>query len=208
MQQGPPKSWTMLSVTFPLPSGVSLNTKPSKDGPPFMVVPYKLPSSSMTKLVIGLKPVALSLKLNKVLSAHVPFALGDSSYTVPHTSAPPHVDEWLWPPTCVVPQRLPALSNTRPPKGLRPSSFSPVNRWITFSVKVPFAFLVNSKTVPQPWLQKTLFTPPPPEAVAPKRSSAPSRITNPLELHPSLLPWKLCRIVSFQIPPSVVGESS
>src|SRR5580658_377680 len=167
----------MLSVTFPLPSGVSLNTKPSKDGPPFTVVPYKLPSSSMTKFVTGLNPVELSEKLNKVLSVQVPLALGVSSNTVPHTSAPPHVDEWLWPPTCVVPQRLPDLSNTRPPKGLRPSSFSPVNLWITFSVNFPFVSFVNSKTVPQPLLQKVLFTPPPPEAVAPKRFPASSRMT-------------------------------
>jgi hypothetical protein len=51
------------------------------------------------------------------------------------------------------------------------------------------------------------FKPPPPEAVAPKRFPASSKMTNPLELHPSLLPRNLCRIVSFQVP-LLVGESS
>src|ERR1700722_10243296 len=149
----------------------------------------------MTKLVTGLVPVVLPVKLNRALSVQVPFVLGVNSNTVPHRRAtPPHAADLLSPPTCVVPQRLPDLSNTKPPKGLRPSAFSPVNLWITFSVNFPFAILVSSNTVPQPWSQqKTLFNPPPPEAVAPKRFPAPSKMTNPLELHPSSLPRNLCR---------------
>jgi len=107
------------SLTLPSLSGVSLKTNPSKVGPPFTAVPTGS-SWSMTKLVNGLKPVVLSEKLNCVLSFQVPFASGVSSNT--GRSHPRHhfgrrrSTSVHFRPHTSRPKRLPAWSNTSPPK--------------------------------------------------------------------------------------------
>src|SRR5580698_8573899 len=199
-----------LSSTFPSPLGVILNTVPCKALPPFSVVPTKSPAWSRIKPEKEFQPVLASTKLYKVLSVHVPFALGVSSNTVPQKPAPfvsPQVDDLPTPPMNVVPQRLPALSNASPPVGLWPSVPLPVKRWRTVSVHFPFA-RCNLYVVPQPLLQKRLVNPPPPLKVPPKRSPAWSKIKRPLGLHPSFpLRSNLCRMVSFHFP-LLVSDSS
>src|ERR1700730_122538 len=132
-----------LSSTFPLPLGVILNTVPCKALPPFSVVPTKSPALSKITPEKGFQPVLASTKLYNVLSVQVPFALGVSSNTVPQNPTPPcgspQVAESPAPPNAVAPQRLPALSNARPPEGFQPSVPFPVKRWRTVSVHFPFA---------------------------------------------------------------------
>src|SRR5437764_12398083 len=127
------KRWTMLK----LPAGVSAHTRPPSLIPPVFAVPMMLPSLPCIGGKIGHRPSAQFASEQKWCSI----------VNVPVVVSLKRVPSLNWPPSNVVPYKLPSLA-CMIPTGFEPSEHEPVEQKICRVVIWPVSVILY--TVPQP----------------------------------------------------------